>query len=77
MALFKKEKFTKEKITKLIKEYILILFGSFIVAAGMFFFFNPAHLSVGGANGLAVVLNHTLRLALVTGCMLSISVYSY
>lgn len=62
LAKFIKKKLTKEEITKMVREYILILFGTFIVAAGMFFFFNPAHLSVGGANGLAVVLNHYLEI---------------
>ncbi len=45
LAKFIKKKLTKEEITKMVREYILILFGTFIVAAGMFFFFNPAHLS--------------------------------
>lgn len=51
-------KISKEKRNKLIKEYIFIIIGTFIVSAGMFFFFGPSNLSVGGANGLAIVLHN-------------------
>ncbi len=45
-------------MNKMIKEYLLITIGMVMVAAGMYFFLMPSHLAIGGANGLAIVINH-------------------
>ena len=31
-----------------------------MVAAGLYFFLMPGNLAIGGANGLAIVINHWL-----------------
>jgi uncharacterized membrane-anchored protein YitT (DUF2179 family) len=46
------------KVSKKIKDYIIITIGMFMVAAGLYFFLMPGNLAIGGANGLAIVLNH-------------------
>lgn len=40
------------------KEFILITVGMVLVAAGLYFFLMPGNLAIGGANGLAIVINH-------------------
>jgi len=45
-------------LDKKVKEYLLITLGMFMVAAGLYFFLMPDNLAIGGANGLAIVLNH-------------------
>lgn len=43
---------------KSIKEFLLITLGMTMVAAGLYFFLMPANLAIGGANGLAIIINH-------------------
>ena len=40
------------------KEFFLINIGVILVASGMYFFLMPNNLATGGANGLAIVINH-------------------
>ncbi|MCX7695398.1 MAG: YitT family protein [Caloramator sp.] len=42
---------------KAIKEYILITFGIFLVAVGIYYFLVPSNLAAGGVSGLAIVIN--------------------
>lgn len=41
-----------------VKEYLYINLGVLMVAGGMYVFLMPSNLATGGANGLAIVLNH-------------------
>ena len=45
-----------------IKEYLVITFGTAIVAAAVFFFMLPSHVSVGSATALAMVLSNFVPL---------------
>lgn len=45
-----------------IKEFLLITFATFIVAAAVFFFLIPSHVSVGSVSGLAMVLANVIPL---------------
>lgn len=45
-------------MSKKFKEYLYINLGVFMVAGGMYVFLMPSNLATGGANGLAIVLNH-------------------
>ena len=45
-----------------IKEYVLITFATLIVAAAVFFFLIPSHVSVGSVSGLAMVLANVIPL---------------
>ncbi|MGM0421033.1 MAG: YitT family protein [Bacillota bacterium] len=51
----KKERGNMQKI---IKDYLTIYFGVFIVALGLTVFLIPSNLAVGGITGLAMVINH-------------------
>lgn len=44
--------------TSLIREYLTITIGTFIIACAVFFFLIPSNLAVGSVSGLAVVLSH-------------------
>ena len=52
---------------KNIKEFLVITFGTLIVAAAVFFFMLPSHVSVGSGAALAMVLS------LFTGCSDTVS----
>lgn len=52
----------KKKTIGMIKEFGLLTVGTAIIAAAVFFFLMPSHLSVSSISGLAVVLNHFLPL---------------
>ena len=41
---------------KRVKEWVLITFGTMLIAASVFFFMMPSHLAVGSISGLAIVL---------------------
>lgn len=41
-----------------VKDYVLINMGVILVSSGVYFFLMPNDLAVGGANGLAIVINH-------------------
>ena len=50
------------KIRNVIKEFIMITVGSIIVAAAVFFFMLPSHVSVGSGAALAMVLSNYIPL---------------
>ena len=50
------------KIRNVIKEFIIITVGSIIVAAAVFFFMLPSHVSVGSGAALAMVLSNDIPL---------------
>ena len=41
----------------LVREFILLTFGTFLVALGVYFFKFPNHFSTGGVTGIAVILS--------------------
>ena len=43
-------------------EFIMITFATVIVAAAVFFFLIPSHVSVGSISGLAIVLGNFIPL---------------
>ena len=45
-----------------IREFIMITFATVIVAAAVFFFLMPSHVSVGSISGLAIVLGNFVPL---------------
>lgn len=49
-----------------IKEFGVITFGAAVVAAGVYFFMQPAHLALGSVAGLAVLLAEALPLSVAT-----------
>lgn len=49
---------------KIVKEYSIIVLGTLIIAAAVFFFLAPSNLAVGSASGLAVVLSYFIPLHL-------------
>lgn len=50
------------KLQKTIKEFVYITVGTAIIAASVFFFMQPFHLSLGSVAGLAIVLEDLLGL---------------
>ena len=50
------------KLRNTIKEYALITWGTLIVAAAVFFFMLPSHVSVGSATALAMVMSNFIPL---------------
>lgn len=53
----------KPTVKERIKEYLIITFGVFLVAVGVYFFKFPNNISTGGVTGLAVVLAQVLPLS--------------
>lgn len=51
------------KVRKMLKEFALITFGTAIVAAAVFFFMLPSHVSVGSGAALAMVLSNYIPLS--------------
>lgn len=49
-----------------IKDFIIITFGTLIVAAAVFFFMMPSHVSVGSGAALAMVLSNFIPLSIST-----------
>jgi uncharacterized membrane-anchored protein YitT (DUF2179 family) len=47
----------KKNLRGLIAEYMLIVFGTFLVAGGVYFFLVPENLAAGGVSGLGIVLS--------------------
>ena len=43
-----------------VKEYLQIVFGAAVVAAGVYFFMQPAHLALGSVAGLAILLHEVV-----------------
>ncbi len=54
--------FTRKKV----KEFLLITFGTLIVAAAVFFFMLPSHVSVGSGAALAMILSNFIPLPVST-----------
>ena len=52
------KKLTKAQIKALVKDYILILLGTFIMAVGYVVFVSPLKLAPGGVYGIAIILHH-------------------
>ncbi|MCF6459973.1 YitT family protein [Clostridium sp. Cult3] len=57
-----------------IKEYLLITVGMIMVAIGLYFFLMPGKLAIGGANGLAMVINHWVPFISVGTLMIIINI---
>jgi len=58
---------------ELVKEYSLILFGTFIMAFGLVVFISPLKLAPGGVYGIAIILHHLFELPIgLTGIALDI-----
>ena len=51
-----------KKTLELMKEFLMISIGTAIVAAAVFFFLVPSHVSVGSISGLAIVLGNFIPL---------------
>ena len=51
-----------KKTLELMKEFLMITIGTAIVAAAVFFFLVPSHVSVGSISGLAIVLGNFIPL---------------
>ena len=54
------------KIGKTLKEFLLLTLGAAIVAAAVFFFMLPSHVSVGSGAALAMVLSNFIPLSVST-----------
>ena len=54
------------KIRKTIEEFVMITVGTVIVAAAVFFFMLPSHVSVGSGAALAMVLSNFVPLSVST-----------
>lgn len=54
------------KIRNTIKEFAIITFGTAIVAAAVFFFMLPSHVSVGSGAALAMILSNFIPLSVST-----------
>ncbi len=52
-----------KKSLETLKEYSIITFGTGIIAAAVFFFLVPSHVSVGSISGLAIILSSFLPLS--------------
>lgn len=61
------------RIKHTIKEFVIITFGTIIVASAVFFFMMPSHVSVGSATALAMVLTNFIPLP-VSAITLAINV---
>ena len=55
------------KARQILKEILIITVGTWIVAAAVFFFMMPSHVSVGSIAALAMVLNNFLPLGISGG----------
>ena len=47
---------------RFVREYGIITLGTIIIAAAVFFFMQPSHVTVGSASGLAIVISNFLPL---------------
>ena len=54
------------KVRNTIKEFVIITIGTIIVAAAVFFFMMPSHVSVGSGAALAMVLSNFIPLSVST-----------
>lgn len=51
-----------KKYRKAVNEFIMITIGTTIIAAAVYFFLVPSHLSIGSISGLAIVLSNFIPL---------------
>ncbi|MFA7076733.1 MAG: YitT family protein [Candidatus Izemoplasmatales bacterium] len=58
---------------KKIKDYIYLNLGILLVSGGLYFFLMPNNLAVGGANGLAIVINNFVPVLPVGIIMIAIN----
>lgn len=65
MAFLAKEE-KNMKLRNIIKEFVIITAGTAIVAAAVFFFMLPSHVSVGSGAALAMVLSNFIPLSVST-----------
>ena len=49
-----------QRVKETVREYLLLTLGTFLVAAGVYFFKFPNSFNTGGVTGLAVILNAVL-----------------
>lgn len=63
---------TKQSLTQIIKEYILITLGVLLVVIGVYFFKFPNHFSIGGVTGIAIILSQIFGDAISTGTVVLI-----
>lgn len=54
------------RIRNTIKEFLIITVGTVIVAAAVFFFMLPSHVSVGSAAAFAMVLSNFIPMSVST-----------
>jgi len=60
-------------VKRKIKDYVLLNIGILLVSLGLYFFLMPNNLAVGGANGLAIVINQFLPMLPVGIIMIGIN----
>jgi len=53
-------------VKKTVKEFSLITIGTAIIAAAVFFFATPFHLTLGSVSGLAIILENLIPLRMST-----------
>lgn len=63
----------KENMRKSIKEFLLLTFGTLIVAVGVYFFKFPNHFSTGGVSGISIILGSILPNITPASMMLTIN----
>ncbi len=59
-----------KKYQKAIKEFVMITIGTAIIAAAVYFFLVPSHLSIGSISGLAIVMSNFIPLPVSTITMI-------
>lgn len=62
--------FLREKL----KEYVFITIGMIMVALGLYFFLMPEKLAIGGANGLAIVINNWIPILSIGTIMIIVNI---
>lgn len=63
-----------KKGLKELKNFIVITFGVFLVAVGLYFFLMPHKIAAGGVNGFAMVINHYIPILPVGSIMIILNV---
>lgn len=56
------------------KQYVIITFGMFVLAVGLYFFLIPGQLAAGGAMGIAMLISHYIPFLQVGQLMLAINI---
>ncbi len=60
-----------------IKSYFIVTLGSFIIAAGLYFFLAPAKLAAGGVSGLSIVIKELIPAIPIGVIMLSLNILMF